>query len=230
MAMVSPKVIRISPTVADVRYLLPLIPLCIALGVLTLRKLIGSRTWLALPLGLAAFGTNLFNFGPFLPEGFRSTILCYLSELKHPVPGPYDATVPWIYQHVLPGDSIWVLPGYAAYPLMYRAPQAIYAWQLTYPPERQFVGLGTIHFFGIEPPDYLIAFGPYIGGVLDVIRSGRKLGYYYKRVATIGEYWIPEHLPELIDHKFKDFTNFDRRIQAIYIYKRVSADPGPPAL
>jgi len=225
MAMVSPKVIRISPNVADVRYLLPLVPLCLALGALTLRALIGRRTWLALPLGLVAFGTNLFNFGPLLPEGFRSTFLCYLSELKTPVPGPYDATVRWIDAHTVPGNSILVLPGYATYPLMYHAPQEIYAWQLSYPPQPQFAGLGTIQFFGIEPPDYLIAFGPYIGGISEIIRSGRKLGYYYQQVATIDEYWVPEHLPALIDHKFEDYTHFDPRTEAVYVFKRVPTDP-----
>jgi len=221
MTLVSPKVIGISLHVADVRYLVPLIPLCIAVSVLTLRTLIGGRTWLAVPLGLIAFGTNLLNFGPALPEGFRSTILSYLGELRTPVPGPYLITARWINQNVQPGASIWVNPQYAAYPLIYYAPKAIYAWQLEFPPKPQFRGLENIHFFGIEPPDYLIAFGPDIAGTLNVIRSGRKLGFLYQPEATLDRYWNTMHRPELMSHNFTPVEHFDHSTEAIYIFKRV---------
>ncbi len=229
VAIVSPKVVAIAPPFADVRYLLPLVPLCIVLAALTLRTLAGKTPQLALALGLAAFGTNLLNGGPLLSQGLRSTIASYLSELRNPVPGPYEATVRWIDDHVQPGESIWVLPGYATFPLMYHAPKAIYAWQLRYPPEPQFKGLLAIHFLGLEPPDYMIAFGPYIGGVERVIESGRNLGYAYQKVATIDEYWVSEHLPSLIMHKFSDRKHFDPSFEAIYIFKRVPAEPAHAA-
>ena len=227
MAVVSPKVVAIAPPVADVRYLLPLIPVCIAVGAFSLRLIVGRRAWLAVPLGLVAFGTNLLNFGPALPQGLRSTPALFVEELGHPVPGPYGATIRWMYDNVTAGQTIWVLPGYATFPLMYHCPTEIYAWQLKYPPEPQFAGLGAIHFIGREPPDLMIAFGPYIGGVLQIVNNGRKLGLYYRRVAVINEYWVSEHLPSLLNHQFKDKTDFDRRYQAVYVYRRVSDDPGP---
>jgi hypothetical protein len=227
VAFVTPKVFARSPRTADVRYLLPLLPLCIAIAAVALRAATGPRRCLALAMGAVAFGTNLLCGGPALPHGLRSTIAQFVGELRHPVPGPYSATVEWINGHVTAGQTIWVLPGYAAYPLMYHAPQAIYAWQLRYPPEPQFAGLGAIHFFGIEPPDYMISFGPYIGGTLQVIQSGRKLGFYYKRIALIDEYWVTEHRPSLISHEFQDKTGYDRRYEAIYVFRHVTADPGP---
>jgi hypothetical protein len=221
IALVSPKVISLSAKMADSRYLLPVIPLGIAVGTLVLRKASGQRVWLALLLGGAAFGTNLFNLGFLFPEGLRSSILLYANERMHPVPGSYGAAIDWVKRNVKAGASIWVSPSYASYPLMYHAPQAIYAWQLKYPPKPQFQHLLSIHFFGIEPPDYMIAFGPAVVGTRKVVQSGRKLGFIYEQVATLDQFWDSVHRPGLINHNFAPVTKFDKATEAIYIFKRV---------
>jgi hypothetical protein len=84
MAMVSPQPVR-GASLADIRYLIPLIPLCMALEVAVVRIL--TRTapaWLGVSLGVVAFGTNLLNGGPFFQEGLRSTTWCFAKELISP--------------------------------------------------------------------------------------------------------------------------------------------------
>jgi len=206
-----------SAYVADVRYLVPLIPLCIALGVLcvnALRKRVGV---VAVPLALVAFGTNLFQFGPHMGDPVRSTVIEYVGELAWPRTTAYGAAAAWINQNVAEGESIWVLPEHAISPLMFHAPKAVYAWQLRWPPDEQFRGLPEIHFMGRVPPDYVIAFGP----VFRPLEAMLSVGGRYVPVATLDVYWRDDTRPELFWHAFRPVTRFDRATEGIYIFRRV---------
>ena len=221
IALVSPQLINQPTLVANVRYMLPLLPIALALSVLTLRSLAGNRLWLALPLGIVSFHTNLLNFGPLLPEGVRSTTVDLIGELNNPPRGPYGVCAQWINDHVPPGSSIWVNPRYAVFPLMFHAPKATYAWQLQSPVDPQFRGLPAIHFFGEVPPDYMVSFGPYVDDTRQIIEQGRKLGFLYEPVATIEQYWGTVHRPGLLSHHFKSVTDFDRDKDVIHVFHRV---------
>jgi len=124
---------------ADVRYLAPLIPLCMAISVRAILAF-DARRWIALGLALVAFETNLLNGGPLQPPqelhpgSIHCTLARYLGELLSPVPDPYSFALKWINAVVPEGSSIWVVPDSMVYPLMYHAPQCVYAWQLPSPP------------------------------------------------------------------------------------------------
>jgi len=213
---------------ADVRYLTPLIPLSIALSALTLRAMVEKSRWLALPLGLVAFGTNLFNFGFWLDDPFHAgphddlhaTPIRFSQELLKPVPGPYGTVVRWMKDHAPAGASVWVLPGWDNYPLMYHASQFACAWQLANPPAPQFMSLEGIHFFGVLPPDYMIAFGPYIGDVRKIIAREHGEGVDYEQVAVLNRFWMNVHRPAVIHHAFEVPEKFNRQNEAIYIFRR----------
>ncbi len=207
-------------SVADVRYVVTIIPLAIALEVGVLCILFQRHAILAIGAALIVFGTNLLNGGPFLDSGFRSTILSYAGELLNPPPEPYTPTAEWINQHVPDGDSVWVLPDYATYPLMLHAPRALYAWQLHWPPRPDFAGLPPIHFMGREAPDYLVAFGPSLGAMEQAIGSWNRPDVSYRQVATINTFWKDMYRPELFWRTFTPITGYDPRSQAIYIFQR----------
>jgi hypothetical protein len=215
-----------SGRIADVRYLVPVIPLCIAIEALALVAL--ARKWprMAVLLGLLAFGTNLFNEGPLLFWGLRSSIASYLGEIINPPSDPYTRAAQWINQNVRDGESIWVQPDYAVYPLMFHAPKAIYAWQLADPPAPQFAHLPDIYFQGRQPPDYLIIFGPNRGAVTRVLSTWNRPGVAYQPITTIDCYWRDLYRPELVWRTFKPVTNYSRTFEAIYILKQV-AKPVP---
>ena len=153
---------------ADVRYLVPAIPLLMAIGVLAIRS--AQPAWQAILLGVLAFGTNLFEGGSSVPSldpppplaVVFSTPLRYCLELFDPPSDPYSATSAWINANLTDGQSIWAVPDYTAYPLMFHSPQMVYAWQLANKPQGQFKDLAPIHFAGRSLPDYLICFGPNI--------------------------------------------------------------------
>lgn len=230
ITLISPQPIA-GQTVPTIRYLVPLIPLCIIIGVLAIRTVTGRRMWLAVPLAIAAFGTNLLHGGPCAALGrrtifsdivcenrLRSTVLDYVRELRSPPHSSYAAAVEWIRKNVEPGQSIWVLPNYAAYPLMFHAPHALYAWQLQWPPEPQFAGLDEIHFIGRTPPEFVMIFGPTSGRVQsNLLRQG------YHRVETIDAFWADLIRPELFYHAFREVRDFDRSDRAIYVFRRTAA-------
>jgi len=216
---VSPQPVR-TTSVADVRYAAPLIPLAIALETGAICALLRQRTLLCIGAALIVFGTNLANGGPLVTGGFRSTLLSYLEELRDPPSEPYTPTANWINEHVPEGGSIWVQPDYMTYPLMFKAPRALYAWQLGWPPRPDFAGLPPIQFMGQEPPDYFVAFGPSLGAMEQTIGSWNRPDVSYRQVATINTFWKDMYRPELFWRTFTPITGYDPGTQAIYIFQR----------
>ena len=141
-----------------------------------------------------------------------------------------QAAAKWINAHVQERQSIWVMPEYMTYPLMYHAPKAVYAWQLRYPPEPRFAGLDPIHFRGVVPPDYVIAFGPIVRDIARILRSRENMGIKYEQAETLEIFWHDRFRPDLTSRTFKPITDFDRNLEAIYIFQRVSPPLTPPKL
>jgi len=230
IALLSPQPIQLL-SVAFVRYLAPLIPLCIFTATLSIQALTVRSKWLAVILAALAFGTNVLHGGPavgidratgfsrIIAEGrFRSTVVNFTRELISPPPSAYRATADWINQNLKGKESIWVVPSFATYPLMYHAPKATYAWQLK-EKTGQFKELPDIHFMNKTLPDYVIVFGPGIDEIRGVLKnmSGR-----YIQIEVIDQYWYDLTRPELFWHSFQEIRNFSPTSEAIYIFKRVS--------
>jgi hypothetical protein len=223
-----------SSYVADVRYLAPTIPIALAASVVAVAALSRRRLWLAAILAILAFATNLTHGGTYGSfgmrdpatvhvDGFSSAIASYIGELIHPAHDPYTPTARWILQNVPPGASIWCVPEYTEYPLMYYAPQYIYAWQLAWPPQEQFKDLPRIHFRGQMPPDYIIAFGPVRQQVVAKLTGPANIRYVL--AARINTYYRDRYRPELFWHVFETKPVTDPETQQIYIYRLEQAQP-----
>jgi hypothetical protein len=197
---------------------MPLIPLCIAIEVMAIRALTVSVAWMSVTLALLAFGTNLLNGGPLLWCHARSTIASYAGELANPLAEPYSPAAKWINENVRNGASVWVLPDYMAYPLMFHAPGPVYAWQLSKPIQPQFLGLPLVHFQGSQPPDYIIAFGPVVQQIEQLL--GGWQGVHYDKIATINSFWKDMFRPELFWRTFTPIQINNPGTDAIYVFKR----------
>ncbi len=219
VSLVSPQIVR-QAIEGEVRYLTPIIPLAIAIEAGVLCALFSHRRTALALAAVILFGTNLLNGGPFLSWGCRSTILSYLGELSLPQTEPYTPTARWINDNVPVGASIWVQPYYMTYPLMFYAPKALYAWQLSSPPRPDLAGLPPIHFMGQEPPDFLVGFGPAAGQMMQAMQNWNRPGVSYQQVATINTYWRDSYRPELYWRNFEPNTSFDPNTEAVYIFKR----------
>lgn len=231
ISLLSPQPLRLL-SVAFVRYLSPLIPICIFTAVLSIQALSVRFKWLAVPLAILAFGTNILNGGPLagidkktifsqvIAEGrFRSTAFEFTKELIAPPPSAYRETADWINQNLREKESVWVVPDFATYPLMYHAPKAMYAWQLR-EVKRQFKGLPEIHFMGKVPPRYVIAFGPYLQEAKEVFQRLETRGIRYVQISEINGYWYDLTRPELFWHSFREIQEYSPTSERIYIFKR----------
>lgn len=206
-------------TGADIRYLSALIPLCIALGCLAIWTVSRRKWWLALPLAVIAFGTNLCNV-PHDPASWRSTSWQWFAELGAPRTTATQQMIDWIDAHVVYGQSVWVEPDALQYPLMYHAPQAVYAWQLTYPPQGQFQSLPRINFIGDLAPDYIIEFGrrDEVQQIIGMFQRDRRVTY--SQVAALDVFWDELIRPEIFSHGFAPISQFDPATEGVYIWRR----------
>jgi len=211
-------------SVSDVRYMAGAIPLCIAIVGFILVKVWKKSPALALGLALVVFGTNLFNGGPMTYSGFRSTPLAYIKELAQPIDEPFTPASKWINEHVAQKQSIWVLPEYMNYPLMFRSPHPVYAWQLASDNrDPQFAKLPLIHFQGRVPPDYVMVLGPSIQQVIPLLKSWAEQNINYQHEATLNHYWKDMYRPELFWRTFTPVKKFNEQFEVIQIFKLKSA-------
>jgi hypothetical protein len=220
VTIVSPQPVY-KTVVADIRYLAPIIPLGCLLGAGVIDAALGRRRWLAVLAAAAVFGSNVMNDGLWARKGVEYTFGKFTMELLRPPSDPYTAAAAWVNQNVEDNASVWVVPRHMAYPLMYHAPRAIYAWQLDDPPPEQFKGLPDIHVRGRITPDYILAFGPGIMEVITTFRKSPELQARYQGAAVIDHFWMDVHRPELFWHSFQEVREFNRKSEAIYVYRRV---------
>ena len=204
---------------ADVRYLAPLIPLCIGISTLVILMLTSDRWYFAMPVAVAVFGFNVLNY-PFSPSDWSCRPADFIGELRHPRATSIDVAVKWINDHVGAGESIWVTPNLYEPSLMYHAPRPVYAWHLIYPPKGQFASLPLIHFFSsLPPPEYFIVFGPQKESVDKVIEMMKAQGVEYHLAEVLDIYWLDMTRPEIFWRSFRPIKNFDRQTEAVYVYR-----------
>jgi hypothetical protein len=216
---VSPQPVR-ETAVADVRYVTPAIPLGVAIGVRVILLVAQFRPRPALAFAAIAFGTNLLNGAALMPDTARSTIVWYAYELVRPADDPYSPTIEWIQEHVDANSSVWVLPDYMVYPLMFHAPAPTYAWQLA-TAEGQFADVAEVHLRGKVPPQVVVAFGPVAGAFDALRREWARDGLEYERVASLLRHWEPLYRPELFWRSFTTVPYVPDTGDGIQIYRRV---------
>lgn len=218
VSVLSPQHVTVTSE-ADVRYLVPLIPVCVFVGAQVLVALTRRIWWLAVPLAILVFGTNVLNV-PWAPLEWRSTTFAFAGEIVEKRQTAVGAAIDWIDQNVGPGRSIWVLPFSKAYPLMFHRPRPQYAWQL-HQPGPEFNVLPAIHFVGREPVDYAIAFGPDRKMVEQILYSSTDPNAQYALSEVLDVYYDDKIRPELLWHSFNKTEGFSRNQSAVYIYRRV---------
>lgn len=206
-----------SASLADIRYMAGALPICIGITAIVLVLVFRKQRLLGVGLTVVACGTSLLNGGVL-----RSLPVEYVSEIFSTAEDPYKPAAAWIQDHVPDGDSVWVLPDYMAYPLMYHASNAVYAWQLRpdQKQERQFSHLPDIHFKGLVPPDYIVVFGPMVLQIRPMLESWRSRGVSYNEVYRINTFWKDLYRPELFWRTFKPITGFDIETQGVYVFKK----------
>jgi len=221
VSMVSPQVVSLTQ-VADIRYLVAILPLSIGLHTRFFGKIASRWFWPAKGV-FAVLILSSLPTASFLVHGiWQSYPFSFARELIYPVPDPFTPSAEWIRKHVSRNSSVWIMPDYMAYPMMFDAPHAIYAWQLD-PKQKfdpQFSRLPDIHFKGLAMPDYVIAFGPVVSQIRDLLEQWAAQGVRYREEARLMTFWKDLYRPEIFWRTFEPIEKYDPNTEAIYIYKR----------
>jgi hypothetical protein len=217
VAILSPQPVAVTH-VADVRFLSSLIFVCIGLSALLIVSLARHNWLIAALLAIPLLGTNTLNH-PLMPGVWRSQPVEFVKELWTARKTSISVAADWIKNNVRPGESIWVNPDYMVAPLMYYAPDAVYAWQLKYPPQEQFASLPPIHFLGLIPADYIIYFSrnKVKNELLIILKKKETVRYHLVRVLDV--FWDDMSRPEIFWRTFRPIDDFDRTSEAVYVYK-----------
>jgi hypothetical protein len=105
---------------------------------------------------------------------------------------------------------------------MFHSPNVTYAWQLRkeQKKEEQFKNLPDINFQGLVSPDFIVAFGPSVQQVRQLIAQWSMQGLRFEETARLMTFWKDLYRPELFWRTFKPIENFDPNTEAIYIFKK----------
>lgn len=189
---------------ANIRYAMPVLLGGIACIALWMHFLIVRHRWLAVAAVLVLSFSNMLCLR-WLYDGSRpqSTLALYIGELLHPLQDPYALPALWIRQNVPAGSLVAVLGPYAAYPLMYHAPQPVYGWQIEPATAARFPGVDPRQIRGRMLPDYLVAFGPALPNMKKELSARFTPGYAYRPAAIFPVFWQDRYRPELY---LRDFS------------------------
>jgi len=218
---------RAATSVADVRYIVFLIPLGIALGAWAVCAILPNRMALSLLLAAVAFFSNILNGGMYFTwsGGARSTTYSYVRELLYPTnTDPCKETARWMKENIAPGKTVLVESMINdLYPLMFHAPHVIYAWQFNDRSNPQFASLPAIHFKGEVMPDYLIGFGPQVGQLRNDLNRYSQKGTEYRMATKLDVFWKDLYRPELFWRTFTPITNYNKDVDVVFIFQKVGA-------
>jgi 4-amino-4-deoxy-L-arabinose transferase-like glycosyltransferase len=224
MSMISPQPVRNS-IFADVRYLVPLIPLGLAIAVRTLWLIFDKRPVLALAATLLCLNTSLitgWGSGDFRP---RVLLAFYVRELLGGYADPYRAASRWLNTNAPAGSHVWAQPGHMIYPLMFHAPSMRYVWQLD--PERErtasLVEANSLPLWHVkgkgELPQYVLTFRRDEETIRELRNTATSIGKRYEMIAVLPVFWRDMYRPELFWRRFSPLIVSDPSVRGIQIFE-----------
>jgi hypothetical protein len=192
----------------DIRYVCFLIPPCLLLSVRAIELLRLRGLW-AILVGLVAFQTTFLHWllaqelsPPTYKMEIRNTLSWYVWELTDPPPSTYDLVNDWLDAHARPGETVVVIPDFAAYALMFHNPKLVYGWQLDETRAAELGVVAPIQIRGRIAPDWIVSFGDKRQED-DLFRTDiAKTGATYERVAHFDISAVDRSRPEIVWHRF----------------------------
>jgi 4-amino-4-deoxy-L-arabinose transferase-like glycosyltransferase len=204
---------------AEVRYLAPLLPLCIAIGVLSVWGMMSFPGWTRGILILLAGASMVIAPADHGRLALVSSSMDYFRELSTPPGEPYTPVAEWVTANIPQRATVYVTPDWCVSPMMWTASSPTYVWQLSDPPKADYAGLDSVYFKGRIPPEYLVGFGPFVSEIESIRAKFARQGVRYEMVQDVPVYWKEMFRPELIWRSFDAIpAGADERV---YVFHRL---------
>lgn len=217
-------------TIADVRYLMPVIPF--------LAGSVGSFLWfvhkrmriVALILFVLIISSNILTLTPYNWK-FRWFLPAYIKEVHSDYPTSNKAVVDFLMRNAEQDDLVYAFPQYFNYPLVFYAGHKFrFCCLLNYQTLLPIEIIRNLHaplFIEEHFPDWFIAFGKHrdTSELLkyfsrEYYEDGRIVQFSYCLVKTLDVYWSDTSRSELPWHNFGPKIDFDKAIESVYIFRR----------
>lgn len=229
MALSSPQPANVE-AIADLRYLIPIVPF--------LAGMVGAFLWfvhkksriVALACLALIITSNVLTLSPFNWK-FRWLLPAYIGEIHRDYPTSYSAAVEFLLKSAARDDLVYASPEYCNYPLMFYSGDKFRFCCLlnarTPLPVETVKNLAAPLFMEEHFPNWFIAFGgkPAVLKLLEYFSRthtshGKTVQFDYRLVKTLDVFWFDTSRPELPRHRFGPVVDFDRRFEAVYIFRR----------
>ena len=218
--------------IADVRYLMPVVPFLAGLIGIFLWFIHRKNKLLAVILLLILVNTNFLTLTPSNNK-FRWLLPAYIYEIHHSYPTCYSESADFLFKNAKQDDLVYAFPEYCNYPLIfYSGDKFKFGCLLNYNTTLnvdKMRRLDSVLFIEENFPQWFIMFGRHLDA-LNLLNyfsrphyeNDKFIRYDYQAAATLDVYWQDMSRPELPWHNFGPKKDFDRNTEAVYIYKRSS--------
>jgi hypothetical protein len=219
LILVSPEPAYLLPEGAT-RYAVPIIPLALAMTATALFAIWQLNRITAVVVALLLTISNLPYPCALARLGLTSSQYNFVGELLDPPLDPYAALAFWVNQNVHAGQSVYVIPNYALYPIMFHAPAPTYAWQFPVHAKPDTPPLPAIQTIGNGAPDVVICEGAWMSNLSAFEAYEAKNGHHYVPAEQVlCSPWALQR-PEIYWHGFR-FVPSHGPADAIYIVRRI---------
>ena len=221
--------------VSDIRYMSATIPLGIFITARTLTSLPKLPSWVGVGLAaVLAFWTGPWSWfqgavGAPTAIPLRSTLGAFVGELQAPQRSAYREATDWLNAHVPAGSTVFAMPDYAAYPIVFHSPGLQLMWQLRQDQRATYPMLGEHHFKYLGTPDVIVAFGPDVHRARGLVAQLSARGVPYEPEVRLDVMGPDRTRPELFWRDFATQPPRDPGSDATYLFRRAGLAQ-PPAV
>ena len=232
LSVLSPQPTAI-PVMADIRYLIPVIPFLAGIQGATLYFIHKSHRhgrFLAWALLVILVTTNLLTLAPQNTK-FKWHLPAYIHEVHHPFPTSYRLVCEYLERNAQKDDLVLADPEYCNYPIMfYLGHKVRFCCLLT---QKTLLGndrvkkLAAPLMIDENFPDWYISFGlrPSTKKLLRYFSrphrvDGQVVQHRYRLAKVLDVLWFDTSNPDFQAHTFGPVTDFDRRTDSVYVFKR----------
>jgi 4-amino-4-deoxy-L-arabinose transferase-like glycosyltransferase len=217
---------------ADVRYLVTLLPFCAGMVGVVLYGFHGLRhgVYISILLLIFLLISNIFSFAA-VSGGTRLWLPHLIREISHDDETSYDAIVGFMRDRTDRDDIVYAYPEYTLNVLQFYLGDHLRIQGCIrdpFPFQKDALDkVNGLKYIDESIPHWIVLFGV-TPGVKEMLEYFSRESYVYRPYAVLPVFAVDMTRPELPLHHFGPVTDFDMEKQGIYILRREAGSDPPP--